>query len=447
MRRRLAAGFAAAALLVGGAGIAAGAATPQPVACSYDGATLTCPIAPATVTKTATSTVRTTVWTTVATTSSPSTTTAGGLPAGVTLQQVDGGTGYYGKWTGNTLPTDPAFFPVGVWMEQGSNAPRLLGYGINTIVNPVAGQGVGIYNVGALEDEADMWAGPGSAAWTGNYPGQGPICNPSTASCGYTVMQSYQAGVPAGSMRYANYGKGISFWETDAQAAQFVNTYQDVVSADLYWGTDDDLCQATQGGAILGTGAALPAAQCHQASNYGRTVDRVRQLVSPAGSKPVWNYVELGHPGSNGGQMPIPEIRAAVWSSLIHQARGVVYFNHSFGGICQTQHVLDDCDPAIAATVTAINSQIQALAPALNAPTAAGYVTAAGKVDVLAKYNAGQFHVFAGSTSTTSGATTFTVATGTTATVLGENRTISIVGGKFTDTFADSNAVHLYQIN
>ena len=32
-----------------------------------------------------------------------------------------------------------------------------------------------------------------------------------------------------------------------------------------------------------------------------------------------------------------PQIRAAVWHSLIAGARGITYFNHSFGGRCQTQ--------------------------------------------------------------------------------------------------------------
>ena len=58
---------------------------------------------------------------------------------------------------------------------------------------------------------------------------------------------------------------------------------------------------------------------------------------------PIWAYVELGHPlGTNGGQITPDQAAAAVWSSLIHGARGIVYFNHSFGGSCQTQHILRD---------------------------------------------------------------------------------------------------------
>ena len=47
-----------------------------------------------------------------------------------------------------------------------------------------------------------------------------------------------QAPLPAdGRARYNNYGKGVLLWETDAEAACFVNVQQ-LVSSDLYWFTD-----------------------------------------------------------------------------------------------------------------------------------------------------------------------------------------------------------------
>ena len=54
------------------------------------------------------------------------------------------------------------------------------------------------------------------------------------------------------------------------------------------------------------------------------------------------------------------EVSAAVWSSIIHGARGIVYFNHSFGGPAPTQHALRE--PAYAAVrdeVTRTNARIQ----------------------------------------------------------------------------------------
>ena len=66
-----------------------------------------------------------------------------------------------------------------------------------------------------------MWAGPGDAAWTGNWPGIGPICTPENQGCGYTVLRELRKTVPAGALVYANYGKGVTFWETNEQAAVF----------------------------------------------------------------------------------------------------------------------------------------------------------------------------------------------------------------------------------
>ena len=117
-------------------------------------------------------------------------------------------------------------------------------------------------------------------------------------------------------------------------------------------------------------GANTPSAAAP--SNYGAIVNRVRNLISPLGSKPMWNFVEVGWPftetASQGARTIAPEeIRAAVWHSLIAGARGIIYFNHSFGGPCTTQNVLrSSCGgyPAVRAMVTSVNAQIQSIAGA-----------------------------------------------------------------------------------
>jgi hypothetical protein len=143
-------------------------------------------------------------------------------------------------------------------------------------------------------------------------------------------------------------------------------------------------------------------------------------------------------------------VRAAVWSSLIHGARGVIYFNHSFGGQCQTQHALrEPCYADVRAEVTSTNAQITALAPVLNAPTVVGATRTKGAVDTLTKWSGDHYYVFAGSRDPNGESVTFDLACtrDAVATVLGENRTVPITGGTFSDTFADGNAVHLYRID
>jgi len=375
------------------------------------------------------------------------------------LTPVDGGLNYYSRWRTNTLPSGLDFFPIGVWSEQANNVSRVKSYGINAYVttygDPTKVTAAGLHNLDPLEDEADMRFGPGydayhpGVAWPNSCTNAYGNQQTGNAQCGYTAMQQAQSRVASGEMRYTNYGKGVGFWESDAQAARFVNDYQDVVSMDLYWGTDTDLCVASQGGAILGTGTAVSPDECHKPANYGHTVDRLRSMVSPHGSKPVFTFVELGHPGTRGLTMPIGEIKAAVWSSLIHEARGIVYFNHSFGGSCQSQHVLDTCDPAIAQTVTAINTQIKTLAPVLNSPKVNG-VTTTGAIDQLTKWDGNNLYVFTGSTKAsgaTTGSVTLPAHENTTAQVLGENRTVQLTNGTISDTWANPNTVHLYKIS
>lgn len=390
---------------------------------------------------------------------------------GLSLRPVDGGTSYVERFA-NPMPSSLSFFPLGVWLESVTSSEDVLrdkGAGVNTYVgltpdsdlSLVRSAGMNAIHDGSpadegsettgwlLQDEADMWAGPGDAGWTGNESGS--VCVPSSAACGYTVMSTLNNRLPAdGRLRYANYGKGVLFWEEDAEAARFVNDYQQLTSADAYFYTDNDLCDGSQGGALLGHGRDLTSAECHRASNYGRVVDRVRSLVAPAGRMPVWAYVELGHPGTTGTDITPDQAAAAVWSSLIHGARGIVYFNHSFGGSCPTAHVLrDPCYADVRTRITALNAQISRLAPVLNAPRVDGLTSVTGGVDALTKWSNGTFYVFAGNQTVDSTSARFSLPCvgDATVTVLDEGRTLPMSGGAFTDVFDDDTSYHLYRID
>lgn len=385
---------------------------------------------------------------------------------GIDVRDVDGGLDFYSPFT-NALPTEPHFFPVGVWFESALEKDYVAkdrAEGLNTYVVLTTDSDLdlvrasGMYAIPtfaaaqasgyALGDEVDMWAGAGDAPWTGKYPGEGPICVPEQSKCGYTVQNQLRAAAPPGSMIYANYGKGITFWLSDEQSRAFINGTQNLVSADNYWFTDPNICAKTEGGAINGSTNDLTESECRLAANYGWTVERIRKLTG--GKAPVWAFVEVGHPFEDSPQATTisgPQIRAAVWSSLIHGARGIIYFNHSFGGDCVTQHVLRDCPGEAQSTVTAVNKQIHDLAPILNAPFLDGATTASGPVDLATKLHNSKLYIFAGANKNTGGAATFAVKCGgSTAVVIDENRTIPMVKGTFTDTFADGNAVHLYSI-
>ncbi|PYI68358.1 hypothetical protein CVV68_05965 [Arthrobacter livingstonensis] len=394
----------------------------------------------------------------------------GTLPSGVTVRAVDGGVGYYKKFN-NPLPSTMDYFPVGVWYEsvvEPSDTVKDTAAGINTYVeltedsnvNQIRQAGMSLIPSWAnplasgtlLPDEADMWGGPGTAAWTGNWPGQGDICSPAQAQCGYTIMAQHKAEAPAGNMLLANYGKGVTFWESDSQAAKFVNDYPHVISDDNYWFTDPYICGISEGGTLVSPQRQLTKDECRRASNYGWTVEKVRSLVSPKGSKPVWGFVEVGHPFTDNSAPTNtgPQIKAAVWSSIIHGARGIIYFNHNFGGTCISQHVLrDQCGTQVLPYVTAVDAQIKSLAPVLNSPFLDGAATSTGAVDTSVRVYGGNLYVLAGSAKNTNQQVTLSIkcSNATSAAVLGENRSVSVTNGVISDVFADGNAVHIYQLN
>jgi hypothetical protein len=220
---------------------------------------------------------------------------------------------------------------------------------------------------------------------------------------------------------------------------------------DNYWFTDPNICGRGEGGGAMAGERDLTQRECRLAANYGWTVRRVRSLVSPSGARPVWNFVEVGHPGTDADTPTItgPEIRAAVWSSIISGARGIIYFNHSFGGSCRSHHYLrSECGDAVRPWVAGVNRQLERLAPVLNAPFVDNAVKHPDGVDVALKVDDGALYLLAGSKQHSKQTAKFTVkcTNSKRVTVMDEGRQLRMVKGSFEDSFADGNAVHIYRI-
>jgi hypothetical protein len=383
----------------------------------------------------------------------------------VTTKPPDGGADYYAQFA--SLPSDPSFFPIGVWGSYdltGANIRHDRSLGINLYVWP-ADSSVPLsrfeaHGMHALLDES--WYGApdlSSSRANAGYMLDDEVDMRFGPGRGYDVMRHANRAAPDdGRARYANYGKGVMFWETDAEAEVFVNDFQQLVSSDIYWFTDPGVCEFSEGGRfLLGRDEPLPAAQCRRASNYGATVNRMQSLDRMDGRvKPIWNFVELGWPftesAEQGGRAIRPkEVRAAVWHSIISGARGIVYFNHSFGGPCQTHHVLrESCggSPAVREKVAKTNSLIERLAPVLNSPTVTSGFKHSRTVRATAKLTGGTFHVIAGSADNKASQANFKLPVDdAVVTVVGESRRLSASDGAFTDSFANGNSVHIYRID
>jgi hypothetical protein len=389
-----------------------------------------------------------------------------GSPA-VHLRQVDGGPSYYARFE-KSLPSVASYFPIAAWLrpaERQSQIDQYKDFGLNALVGvecpECANEGLlrsnGIRaiiqsnernrfnDLGSetagwfLDDEVDMCCGP---------PGF-------DGGNGYDMLDDVLAGLPRdGRLRYNNYGKGVLEWESDADAARFINgrngpnSYQQVAATDYYWFTDPIARRNSRWGF---------------GSSYGDDVRRVRRLDERDGVRmPVWHVVELGWPftesAGRGGRRILPdEVRSAVWHAIIAGARGINYFDHNFGPDTPKSTILGEGYANNRAMAKSVNAQIKALAPVLNSPFVTSGRSATdtmnGDVRYMVKWSGGKFYVFAGA-DRGGGNATFSIGCLGDATAVrlapsnlpDEAATIPVTNGSFTDSFADKNAVHIYRI-
>lgn len=407
------------------------------------------------------------------------------LPAGVTLKDIDGGPAYWDKWPAAAFPGAKTIFPIGRWAPEGLDTQASLDANkgiVNCFMNDgytyqdgwwqVNLNSAGYYAFGDhkgaggyfVTDEVDQWAGNGWGKWSGQIGyGTTNMCTDGTLDCGFTALKSLYGGTPTDKPRWTNWGKyaGTQSGQADYQTWAGMT---DMLSCDVYFEQENILQTAWWGvtGIIVGdysTGdLSASDPRIRLTRNYGRLIRHQRDFVGY--TKPVWGFHELVN--AAGTQVDPKTFTAGLWSDVISGARGIIYFTHNYiatGGMANSF-----ADPNFAGVLAAAQSfytTTQSLATVLNSPDAVGLVTSdADQVTVtgwpagceyLAKWNNGKPYIFAHHAGDTvsNASVTFTLAggIGKSVTVVNENRTITVVGGKFTDTFADTNTVHIYQVN
>ena len=166
-------------------------------------------------------------------------------------------------------------------------------------------------------------------------------------------------------------------------------------------------------------------------------------------SKPSWCWIETTRISEKAKRKPTPEeVKAQVWMAIIHGAKGFGYFCHSFVGKTNDAALLED--EIMIKHVRHINKQVTSLAAVLNSPDTRGYATVTGSnasvpVDILTKKRGKSNYIFAVAMRGEKTTATFKVRSGKTVEVIGEDRTLQIKKGKFSDVFS-GYGVHLYRI-
>jgi hypothetical protein len=249
-----------------------------------------------------------------------------------------------------------------------------------------------------------------------------------------------------GRFMFANYGNGLlhTYWSTDTM--DDLMQVVDVASADKYFYTSPHIWGITPDSPYWPKGATVASS-----GTYGWLVDQMKKYLDPAKLHPNWMFVEVARPylSEDGSRVIEPnQLEGAVWSAIIHEARGIAYFQHSNDPTCGG-YALIDCDQARKDKVRDVNAKIQALAPVLNTQS---YVhDFANGTETMLKANGGSAYVFAGiGLLGKPGTKTFTLPPGirgTVVKVVGEDRTIPVTNASFSDAFAAEYTHHVYEIS
>lgn len=430
------------------------------------------------------------------------------LPGGVTLRPIDGGPNYYcsngfkyacsSSFNGMSWD-DPRFFPIGddypfypshstsTFKDLGLNFAHrvtadtdlslLRNAGIWALPQPGEGKNPGAETIGFHVEEPAGWSSIVSQV---NGAGSDLTGRLLQISCTWNqLFYGTYAGTPCGdtSMPYV-----MSCPISTATG----NVHLNVPGDDVYWFAGSGVTGIQYDGGMIytGKGNATPD-QMARGSNYGDMVDTMRSWLTKYPAPVGAPYIETDDgllTGTGVRRITPPELNWAVWSTIVHGARWILYFgttsNYGDGNTFGfSQSVLPGQTISMYDQAKATDTLIKDLAPIINAPFALNYasVSPAGYtfpkahlvwdngIDIMTKYYTGGgfsnaagsfgdgFYIFSsvrGSESQTNVKATFTVAGQYTGpvTVVDENRTLQAANGVFSDTFAKATDVHIYRI-
>ncbi|NMR28213.1 hypothetical protein [Crystallibacter degradans] len=360
--------------------------------------------------------------------------------------------------------SDPEFFPIVVWHSGISNDEEVQfdkQIGINTYIGMADTTPYSL-----IEDNGMFWIGgklnetftAESRNWVGYFLDD-EVDGRFPPDEGREHLRKLTDAVPAGYFKYANFTQmviGKDMAQPDANS--YVNDFTDAVSVDMYWYTIPYCDKRPYRDVYL-----VPVAEkyCRTASSYGKTTEALR-LRDGADRKrqPTWQFVENlnGGPaeGPFEGYVSPDELRGSVMSSIINEARGILYFNQSLSGPCQSGNVFREaqvtenfCGADQVAAAQEVNTKIHELAPVINTQS---YQYSFGTgLDTMLKTHGGYAYIFAMVDGDADpGSRTFLLPgqiSASSVEVLFEDRSVSVGSdNKFSDTFNSENTYHIYKV-
>jgi hypothetical protein len=398
---------------------------------------------------------RTTTWLAVITTflvsaSLVSAQTTGLEPTGLErAESVNENTGV--RWK-NGPSTDPDYFPIGVWAQHHRDAAKYRKLGVNLYLSLPGGpteeqltalQSAGMKticrqnNIGLRHldsptiigwmhgDEPDNFTKNNAGNWVPKRTSQSIVSD-------YQRIKHNDPSRPV----LLNLGQGVSNdqwkggWAKESDYRELVKGC-DIVSYDIY-----PACSTRK--EVAG-----------RLELCAKGVSRLREWSGDR--KTVWFITEAAHI-QNPERMATPDqMRFEIWSSIIRGANGIIFFCHQWKPTKDFAAPLNN--PVTRKAVTSINRQITELARVLNSPsiedTSIDVSANNGtQIATLEKHDGEVVYLFAAAMEDTATTASFKLSDSPntkTASVLGEDRTIEVVHGRFIDEFKGYD-VHIYRV-
>jgi hypothetical protein len=356
------------------------------------------------------------------------------------------------------LKPNSNYFPIAVWLQNPTRAAEYKANGVNMFVGlwndldqsqldylRAANMKVicaqNSFGLGHLNDTIIYaWMHgdePDNAQWNKTTQKYDPCIDPKIIIKDYESIKNKDPSRPV----YLNVGQGVAYLNYIGRGACSGNIDSYKVSTNGYLK-----------GCDIGSFDIYPVnSEYKEIKNnlwyIAKGVDSLKSWSNH--SKPVWCWIETTRISKQGERKPTAqEVKSEVWMALIHGVKGFGYFCHSFSPTSDEAALLHDINMMNA--VKEINLQVTSLAFVLNSNDLLGYATASSSnslvpIDMMIKKQGKSNYIFAVAMRNGETTATITVTSGTNVEVLGENRSIHIVKGKFNDSFS-SYGVHLYKI-
>lgn len=358
-----------------------------------------------------------------------------------------GGPSYYDPWS-RGFPADSSYFPLGVWMQNPSNAERFRAVHVNHYLGlwqgptedqlsaltaagmPTVCEQAGAWQAQVASTTIQGWldaSAPDNAQENpdGSYA---PCIGPSVTQARYAEMRAADATRPVTLLL----GQGVAT--------------PDWIGRGECTGQTEDYPMYAQGADIL-VNYTYPLNNGHPLELVATGVDNLNRYANY--SKPV--IADLEAASINGSVRPTPhQLRAEVWMALVHGAAGITYFCHQMTPNFNETDCLDD--PPTAAALREINAQLLELAPLLNTQSFSLKPLSANvnvPVHAVLKKQGSERYVFSVSMADTATTARFPLAglgAPTSVEVIGEGRNLVPLGDFFEDAF-EGYAVHLYRLH